>query len=283
MGILDGIRNLSKQTKRYLVIAFAWTWTGWIAAYLICRMEGIAFSTDTTVFSLFADTWGSRRFLPHLAFALAVYGPLIGFLTTGRAKLLRQDADGSKRFWHYVPLIPVVSVVPTLVLSVVARFYNQSGTFMSLVAAAILYFVSNLITSGTEEFGWRGVLYPDMKSLGLSFWDIAWKGGIIWALWHFPFMFILYMPLGVGGLLLPTLAGFTASIVAMNYITNFVYEKTRNIWFAVILHALNNTMSYLVALLFPRTPFTLLTSLMMWLIVWWIDKKHLRTSSQPVN
>ena len=37
---------------------------------------------------------------------------------------------------------------------------------------------------------------------------------------------------------------------------------------------LNNTMSFLLVLLFPGTPFTLLTSLMAWAFVWWIEKKH---------
>ena len=135
------------------------------------------------------------------------------------------------------------------------------------------YFASNLVTSGTEEFGWRGFLYPEMKANDMSFWDIAWKGGFVWALWHFPLLFILYMPFGYA-VLIPSLAGFTASIVAMNYITNFLYEVMHNIWAEVLLHALNNTMSFVLILLFPGTPFTILSSLMAWAIVWWIEKKH---------
>ena len=41
----------------------------------------------------------------------------------------------------------------------------------------------------------------------MSFWDIAWKGGFIWALWHFPLLFILYLPAGVA-VLIPSLIGF---------------------------------------------------------------------------
>jgi membrane protease YdiL (CAAX protease family) len=261
------------KTKLYLLIAFAWTWCFWIASYLISRSQGSHLATDYTVFSLWTDAWGSDRFLPQLLFALAVYGPFIGFLVTGGFKRLRHNADGSKHFWYYIILIPLVLVIPSVVLSLAASYYDQRVLLTTLTTALFLYFISNLITSGTEEFGWRGVLYPDMKALGMSFWDIAWKGGLIWAVWHFPVVIIMYMPLGLA-VLIPSLVGFTASIVAMNYITNFLYEKTHNIWFAVILHALNNTMSFLVVLLFPGTPFTILSSLMAWVIVWWIEKKY---------
>lgn len=65
-----------------------------------------------------------------------------------------------------------------------------------------------------------------------------------------------------------------ASIVAMNYITNFLYEAMDSILAVILLHGLNNTMSFLLLLLFPGTPFTLLTCLMAWAFVWWIEKKH---------
>ncbi len=83
----------------------------------------------------------------------------------------------------------------------------------------------------------------------------------------------MYLPFGLM-VLLPSLVGFTASIIAMNYITNFIYERSSNIWAVVILHALNNTMSFTLVLLFPKTPFTILSSLLAWVIVWWIEKKY---------
>lgn len=268
---------MKRDTKLYLFIAFAWSWFFWIVAYVISRLQGSYLATDYTLFSLWTETWGSNRFLPQLLFSIAVYGPFIGFLATGRFKRLRYNVDGSKRFWHYIIAIPVVLVIPSIVLSFITSHYDQNILFTSLVTSLFLYFVSNLITSGTEEFGWRGVLYPDMKARGISFWEIAWKGGLIWAVWHYPAVLMMYIPLGIA-VLVPSLVGFTASIIAMNYITNFLYENTQNIWFAVILHALNNTMSFLVVMLFPGTPFLLLASLMAWVIVGWLEKKYPKTT-----
>lgn len=269
-----GSWNVNRKTKVYLLIAFSWTWFGWITAYLMSRFNGDVLSVDSTIFSLWTDTWGSDRFLPQIIFAVAVYGPLVGFLATVGFKRLFKNGEGTKQLWHYVFLIPLVSVIPSIVLSSFTSYYNPAGvSIVGILVAVLLYFLSNLVTSGTEEFGWRGVLYPEMKSSGMSFWDIAWKGGIIWALWHYPLLFIMYMPLGVI-VLIPSLVGFTASIVAMNYITNFLYEEMQNIWAVVVLHALNNTMSFVVVLLFPGTPFLILSSLMAWVIVGWIEKKH---------
>ncbi len=171
-------------------------------------------------------------------------------------------------------MIPLVSILPGFLLSVITSLDSITDLkFIIILTTIMTYFVSNLLTSGTEEFGWRGVLYPEMKATGMSFWDISFKGGIIWALWHYPLLVIMYLPFGLM-VLLPSLVGFTASIIAMNYITNFIYERSSNIWAVVILHALNNTMSFTLVLLFPKTPFTILSSLLAWIIVWWIEKKY---------
>lgn len=265
---------MDKKTKLYLFIAFAWTWCGWIMSYWISHLQGGTLSMDGTIFTLWTESWGSQSFLPQFVFALSVYGPLIGFLVVGDLARLRFNAEGSRRLGYYILLVPLVSATPTIIMSLASSYFQPSQSAFSLIAGICLYFVSNLMTSGTEEFGWRGQLYPDMKRQGLSFWDIAWKGGLIWAAWHLPLMMILYMPLGLA-VLVPSLVGFTASIVAMNYITNFIYEGTQNIWFVAVLHALNNTVNFMLVLLFPGTPFTILTSLMAWAIVWWIEKKHL--------
>lgn len=267
---------MSKKTKVYLAISFCWTWFGWITAYIISYLNGSVLSTDSTIFSLWTDVWGSIRFLPQMLFAFAVYGPFIGFIVTYGFKKLYSNKNSKKNLWHYIILIPLLSSIPSIALSIIASFYNpKEVSFFAILISILIYFSSNLITSGTEEFGWRGVLYPEMKLKGMSFWDIAWKGGFIWAIWHYPLLFIMYMPFGFA-VLIPSLIGFTAAIVAMNYITNYIYEKTQNIWAVAILHALNNTMSFVVILLFPKTPFTILSSIMSWVIVWYLEKKLLK-------
>ncbi|MFH5834984.1 CPBP family intramembrane glutamic endopeptidase [Proteiniclasticum sp. C24MP] len=266
--------SMNRKTKMYLIIAFAWTWIGWGGAYMLSERAGLVLSTESTLLTLFTKFLGTEAFAPQLIFALAVYGPFVGFLTVSGFRSLNGRADKRRNLWPYVFLIPVISVLPAVILSLFTSFYDLKGQSIGTAFSAVwMYFLFNIITSGTEEFGWRGFLYPEMKAEGMSFWDIAWKGGFVWALWHFPLLFILYLPAGAA-VLIPSLIGFTASIVAMNYITNFLYEAMDSILAVILLHGMNNTMSFLLVLLFPGTPFTLLTSLMAWAFVWWIEKKH---------
>ncbi len=85
-------------------------------------------------------------------------------------------------------------------------------------------------------------------------------------------MLILYWQLGV--VMILTIVGFTASIVAMAWITGLVYERSNSIALAALLHALNNTASFALVLLFPTTPFTIVTAAMAWAIVAVLEKRY---------
>lgn len=272
-----------RRIALYLAIAFAWTWTGWIAGFLIARVRGFDVGTGGTLFSLFTDDLGTPRFLPRLVFALAVYGPLLGFLFAKSRKNRGTHPEvptGLGTYWLLALLVPLVTILPTSLVSLAMGLLDAGGRSAGAILAAIgLYFLSNLVTSGTEEFGWRGFLYPAMKVGGGSFWDIAWKGGLIWAVWHFPMMVQMYLPMGLA-VLIPSLVGFCASIVAMNYITNFIYERTGSLPAVMLLHALNNTASFAVSLLFPGTPVTILIHVSIWLVVWLLEK---RSAARPAT
>ena len=266
--------KMNKKTKMYLFIAFVWTWFGWITAYLISYTTNEVLVTDGTIFSLLASGSLNKSIMIQLLFMIAVYGPFIGFIFTQGFSSLTKKKNKLKHLWSYIILIPIILILPALVLSVIISLNSIANLNIIVILTTIItYFVSNLVTSGTEEFGWRGALYPEMKASGMSFWDISFKGGLIWALWHYPLLVIMYMPFGLM-VLLPSLVGFTASIIAMNFITNFIYERSNNIWAVVVLHTLNNTMSFTLILLFPDTPFTIISSLVAWGIVWWIEKKY---------
>ena len=231
---------------------------------------GCALSTDATLFELFADLPAQTNFLTQLIFALGVYGPLIGFLISAPKR------TGSF-FGHVRPsqaaiflAIPLAVALPGALIGALSGYFDGARASFAAVA---LYFVSNLVTSGSEEFGWRGFLYPYFKEGGKSFWNASWKSGLIWAVWHYPLMLILYWGLGPAALV-STLAGFTASIVAMAYISNFVYERTQSIALCILLHALNNTISFTVALFFPLASYGLLLGIASWVVVAILDKAN---------
>ena len=265
---------MKNKTVIYLVSTFIWTWSCWISAYVLTQSFGYNLQTDINIFDLFAGFSHPNELFVQLIFFLGVFGPLIGFIVTGSCKNLKLFPKFNKKYLLFVLLIPLLYSIPTIFISIFTGYFNPIKEDVLLIASSIvLYFVSNFITSGTEEFGWRGYLYNNLKTKEKSFWTISWKGGLIWGLWHYPLLFIMYFNQGLM-VLIPSLIGFTASIVAMNFITNYIYKETRSLPLVMTLHTLNNTSSYIIILLFPKTPFLILSNIFVWFLVWVIDKKY---------
>jgi len=256
----------------YLIAAFGWTWSCWIGAYFISLTSGNSLVIEGTIFDLIGQFSAQKTLFPELLFALGVYGPLIGFLLVDRGERRPIRKTDANRLAAMAALFPLIIGIPTVVVSLVLGYFNP-GTGTPEMVLIGLYFVSNFITSGTEEFGWRGFLFPYLRQKEAGFWPATWKGGLIWAVWHYPLMMILYISQGPW-VMVPTLVGFTAGIVAMNYITNFIYEKTQSLPVVMGLHALNNTVNFAIMLFFPATPLLFLTSLMAWVVVAYLDKNH---------
>ena len=113
-------------------------------------------------------------------------------------------------------------------------------TFLN--AVIIGPFLGLIITFG-EEYGWRGFLQTELVRLG----RIRGVGllGIIWGIWHWPIIWMGYNYPGqpVLGSLLMT--GYT---VALAYFLAYAVFKSKGVWTAAYLHALNNqAMSFFMA------------------------------------
>ena len=257
----------------YLSVAFLWTWVCWITAFLLADLGDFPLDTGSSIFDLFRIYSEKNRFMIQLLFAVAVYGPILGYFLAGGLGLQKKNTKKASKNWILVLCIPVIMMVPTIIFSLFAgQFASNTLSLLSFATTVFLYAVSNFITSGTEEFGWRGFLYPYLKSTSKNFNQAAWIGGFVWALWHYPLMIILYSPLGIP-VLISYLAGFTAGIVAMSYLLNYIYEKSGSLLMVMTLHALNNTASFVMLLLFPRAPYAIISSLVSWVLVWYLDKK----------
>lgn len=265
---------MAKKTLRYTLLSFAWTWGFWALAYIQSVRLGHALATGDTLFELFGMKRGAEMFLPQALFALAVFGPLLGYLLVAPKRRGAFLGQLTPRPVLLAFIIPVATALPGIIASALVSPGEGTGLSLgSVLASGGLYLLSNLVTSGTEEFGWRGFLYPHMRQTQQPFWNIAWKSGLLWAVWHYPLMLLLYGGMGVA-VALPTLAGFTAGIVAMAYLSNYVYERTHSIGLLMLMHALNNTGGFILMLLYPKTPFTFLSSLVAWALVAYLEKKH---------
>ncbi|MEN6637113.1 MAG: CPBP family intramembrane glutamic endopeptidase [Clostridiaceae bacterium] len=263
---------MKKNIGVYLGVAFGWTWICWIGAFLIGMTRGSAISFSSTAFETLQNLKNTDGWIQGV-FAVGVYGPLLGYvLSRGHQK---------KFFTGKLPRLsvilalslPVIMALPGIIASLIARVeMNRTKSLGATLLVILVYFVSNVLTSGTEEFGWRGVLYTHLREKESTFWSAAWKGGFIWAIWHYPMMIMLYWGQSAF-VVIPSLIGFTAGIVAMNYISNFIFERSQSIPLLAVMHGLNNTVGFVLLLLFPLSPFTILTHLMAWAVVIYLEKK----------
>jgi membrane protease YdiL (CAAX protease family) len=209
-----------------------------------------------------------------IIFALGVFGPLVGFLFVNKKKTEKKKFE-VKKFskWLLIGIaIPLLMNIVPLVLT-----WNKSQIELSyftseyVLFSIITYFLFNLLTSGTEEFGWRGFLFNDFAKSEKSFWDISWKTGLIWAIWHYPLMFYMYREIEILQIL-SIMFGFTMSIIGMAYISNWLYFKSESKIILMIFHALNNTWPYLFLIAFGADPFQLLSIGLIWAVVFGIEK-----------
>lgn len=264
---------MKKNIGIYLGISFGWTWACWIGAFVISLLRDSPLSLNSTVFETLQNLGKTNGWIQVL-FAVAVYGPLLGYVFS--------RSHQGKFFQGKLPrlsiilalCLPIIIMLPGVVLSLITQVeMSNTKTIGATILVILVYFISNVLTSGTEEFGWRGALYTYLREKEADFWSASWKGGIIWAVWHYPMMIILYWGQSAF-VVLPSLIGFTAGIVAMNYISNYIFEKSQSIPLLAVMHGLNNTAGFVLLLLFPLSPFMILSHLMAWAVVIYLDKKH---------
>ena len=95
-----------------------------------------------------------------------------------------------------------------------------------------------------EEVGWRGFLYPEInKSLGkIGTWLI---GGTIWGVFHFPAMIFGGYEYGFDYLGAPVLGlvVFTICCIAIGIFEEIIYDRTKCIWYAALLHGSFNAVA----------------------------------------
>lgn len=124
--------------------------------------------------------------------------------------------------------------------TVFSRYAAAGGSILCWITMPTAFFI-NFIAFFGEEYGWRYYLQPILqKRFGM-------RGGVlilgaVWGVYHIFLDFFYYMPRG--------LAAVAMQIIACVFVSIFfawAYMKTGNIWVPVILHFLNNHLSWVMA------------------------------------
>jgi membrane protease YdiL (CAAX protease family) len=278
---------LDRPHVHYLAIAFGWSWTLWIGAWLLGRFLDVGevlFNESIVWRVVFVRDASSDVVLVSLIALTAVFGPMIaGILSSRRdpliskgglsARLRRVDV-GWGPYQTMLALLVFVTL-PTLMITLLSVDRSTDGpTLGQLLPFLGLFFVYQVLTSATEEIGWRGYLVEKLLP-GRSFWDVGWSLGFVWAAWHYPVVVIMFAQQGMGLVqIVGSLAGFTMGIVAMSIVHTWFYDQTRSVFLNMVIHAVFNTVPLTMVLLWEGSPAALLSNLLLWAAVFYLRKRE---------
>ncbi|ASV30715.1 CPBP family intramembrane metalloprotease [Maribacter cobaltidurans] len=115
-------------------------------------------------------------------------------------------------------------------------FSSTAILLTMIVLLSIVGVIKNIGSTLGEEIGWRGFFIYELRKL-FSFGTVSIISGLIWAIWHWPIIFLIYK--GSGSLLLHITA-FTVMIVAISVILAYYTFKSNSLWPAALFHSVHN-------------------------------------------
>ena len=265
---------------RFLIVAYAFSWVFWLGAWIaaVATGTGELLFNEALVFDVLfgGDPSGTLVALSLLSL-LGVFGPMIAGLLASRSdptippgdlreRLLRVGVGG--HVYGVVALILLLVTVPTFVVTAaIADPAEDAPGVGTLLLFLLVFFVVQLVTSGTEEVGWRGYLTHTLLP-GRGYWDTGWVVGPVWAVWHYPVVIQIFLAQGMQpAAIVGSLAGFSIGIVAMAILQAWFYQRTHSVFLAIVIHAAFNTVPLTIVLLFEGSPAAVLANLLLWAVV----------------
>ena len=130
----------------------------------------------------------------------------------------------------------------------------QQLLLIQIVSAPLYAPFVNMFAALGEEVGWRGMLYPQLKTFfGKTKGRVI--GGVIWGAWHWPIMLLAGYEYGkeYPGAPISGLVTFCVFCIVAGTLLDVLYEKTKCIWVPSLAHgAINGTVSLAVYLTKPE-------------------------------
>ena len=244
----------------YLILANVFTWIGWFPTLIIRSQQDYPLPVIGN-FREWLQTGfpNPQRSFLTLAFALAVYGPLLAAII---ATSLETGKDGLAELWRqvvrwrvdkrwYLTIIGIAAVMaglPIILGALVGLVHLNTVGVLGFLSTLIPFFLIQMLTSGLgEELGWRGFLLPRLQSR-FSGAKPIWILGLIWAFWHYPITIYVTLPQLAGVpffvsilIVITALAGQTMTLLGITFLYVWLYNRTRSVFVAILFHALSNT------------------------------------------
>jgi membrane protease YdiL (CAAX protease family) len=222
----------------FFVLTFVLSWSLWLLPVL--HQKGWLDNLPSW--------WGLGGFGPSLA-GLVMVGWLYGRAGLWRLFQRLTRFKASIKLYLAVLLLPPLLVLSALALGQLVFHAQYNLTQLPGLVIISLLFVQILLLGGplNEELGWRGFALPQLQK-STSALHASLIIGVIWALWHLP-LFWANIP---GYTLMPFYL-YGLNTLALAIIFTWLYNSGRGqLWLALLLHALFNTVNWLMIPLLPH-------------------------------
>lgn len=238
----------------FFVIAFSITWSFWILSLAFAWRHDFALSNEENLlhfFDLLSLRLSSGEAFAYLIFTLGTAGPLLASLvvtwaTGGRSgvralwgRIMKWRVE--PRWYLIVFLLPVALALVSLAAAVLVGGLNSYSPLLPLWYFIPFFLYMILFTGLAEEPGWRGFALPRLQSR-YSAVKSSWILGVVWGVWHSPF--IVYYNLLAGApilALIPILVFSMLGIVGWTIVNTWVYNSTESVFVMILLHGWYNT------------------------------------------
>jgi membrane protease YdiL (CAAX protease family) len=249
----------------FVLIAYTWSWSAWLLVAGITDTHSDALAGADSILTVAAIP-----LIVRVAFAIAAlsatFGPAIS------AVILTSIADGipgvrefSRRIvrvrfklWFYLA-VTLLPLALHLLQYAVALVWGADPPSFSPVAvlSAVGVFVAQLLRSGgQEELGFRGFFQHRMRErVGAIPTSVV--VGTLWFFWHLPLYVWISSATQFGRSLIVGLV----TQIAVTFLFTWVYDRTKSILLAMILHASINTAGILLGAGIPHPSGQLISSL----------------------
>lgn len=144
-------------------------------------------------------------------------------------------------FWWLVSLLifPVVITLTVLLGALLGGLKLNLAMLPAFITALLPGFGSAFFKNIFEEFSWRGYLAPKVYSLKMNIWLSHAIVGLVWGVWHLPFLFVFWH------YLTPNMLWYFVPLLLMGTVSqSVVYGEIRlatdSAWPAWIMHTIGN-------------------------------------------